>query len=178
MSKGADAARELLEEAGNPRPPIRVEHLARQLGAQLSFEPFEGDVSGMILREEERVVIGVNSAHAHTRQRFTIAHELGHLLLHEGRRIIIDRSLKLNLRDSRSALATSRQEIAANAFAAELLMPEEIIREEVSQAVERRPGISDTYVVQELARRFDVSEQAMTYRLVNLGVLSPLATSG
>jgi Zn-dependent peptidase ImmA (M78 family) len=178
MIKGADAARELLAQAGHPLPPIPVEELARQRGARLSFEPFEGDVSGMILRDEERIVIGVNSAHAHTRQRFTIAHELGHLLLHEGRRIIIDRSLRLNLRDSRSALATSREEIAANAFAAELLMPEAILREEVARVVERRPGISDTYLVQELARKFDVSEQAMTYRLVNLGILSPLATSG
>lgn len=177
MSRGADAAKDLLKRLGVPQPPIPVEDLARQLGAQLSFEPFGGDVSGMIVRDGERVVIGVNSAHAGTRQRFTIAHELGHLVLHEGQRVIVDRSLKVNLRDPRSALATNSQEIAANAFAAELLMPEDILRAEVARTVAERPSISDTVLVAELARRFDVSGQAMTYRLVNLRILSPLAMS-
>jgi len=177
MSKEAEAARQLLEEKGMLQPPVPVEDLARQLGVQLSFEPFAGDVSGMIVRDGKRVVIGVNSAHAGTRQRFTIAHELGHLKLHEGRRVIVDRSLKVNMRDPRSALATSRQEIAANAFAAELLMPEDILRAEIDRTVAERPNVSDTDLVAELARKFAVSRQAMTYRLVNLRILSPLAMS-
>ncbi|WP_301176672.1 ImmA/IrrE family metallo-endopeptidase [Actinomadura geliboluensis] len=42
------------------------------------------DVSGMLVREPTRTVIGINQGHAATRQRFPVAHEIGHLQLHKG----------------------------------------------------------------------------------------------
>ena len=47
------------------------------------YERFATDVSGTIVREPGgRVVLGVNTFHSKTRQRFTVAHELGHWKLH------------------------------------------------------------------------------------------------
>ena len=67
------------------------------------------------------------------RQRFTIAHELGHRALHPGRELILDVPVRVNLRDKTSSMASDIEEIEANAFAATLLMPEQMIRDQLSQ---------------------------------------------
>src|SRR5262245_61528186 len=103
-------------------PPVPVERLAEGLGAEIVYQSFEGDVSGMLYRDENRNLIGVNSAHGANRQRFTIAHEIGHLKLHAGKPVFVDSfGGRVNLRDGTSDL----QEVEANAFAASLLMPQQ-----------------------------------------------------
>jgi Zn-dependent peptidase ImmA (M78 family) len=120
-------------------------------------------------REGERVVIGVNSVHAKTRQRFSIAHEIGHLLLHKGRPMFIDRDGRLNRRDEVSTFGTDVEEIEANSFAAALLMPRHLLAEAVSRLHNNSQAVSPEV----LAKRFDVSVQAMQYRLINLGLIAP-----
>ena len=72
---------ELLAAAKVKFPPVPVEQLANFAGAEVHYEPFSGELSGMVHRESKsRAVIGVNALHAPTRQRFTIAHELAHLI--------------------------------------------------------------------------------------------------
>lgn len=77
----AGAARELLLRARIAEPPVPVEQLARNAGALISYQPFEAeDISGLLYRTAGTApVIGVNSNNPKVRQRFTIAHELGHL---------------------------------------------------------------------------------------------------
>ncbi|MEQ9163174.1 MAG: ImmA/IrrE family metallo-endopeptidase, partial [Ilumatobacter fluminis] len=113
-------------------------------------------------------VIVVNGQHADVRQRFTIAHELGHFLLHRGRPVIVDHLTRahVNMRDETSSLATSTEEIAANQFAASLLMPTDW----VTSAINSLDHLSSSRQVAALASTFDVSEQAMEYRLINLGL--------
>lgn len=168
MSRADDVARELVGSAAIRRPPVQVEQLARQEGAVVVFQPLDGDVSGMLLRTDGRTVIGVNSAHSKRRQRFTIAHEIGHLLLHEGRKLVVDKTVRVDFRDRSSSLATSREEIEANRFAAALLMPADILQSEVRALMARNRFLDDA-MAEELAERFDVSSQAMGYRLMNLG---------
>jgi len=50
------------------------------MGAVLCFEPFEGadDISGILYINGDSKIMGINSAHSHTRQRFSIAYEIGH----------------------------------------------------------------------------------------------------
>lgn len=165
----------LLRAAGINEAPVPVDTLASHCGARLSFEPLQGDVSGMLFRGVAEPVIGVNSFHSNTRQRFTVAHELGHLLLHEGRPMIVDHvvRVRLNLRDEISSLATDKQEIEANRFAAELLMPRDWIIGEVEAALENEHDLDEETLIRELAESFEVSTQAMEYRLVNLGVRLP-----
>ncbi len=123
----------------------------------------------MLVRSENETTIGVNSSHPLARRRFSIAHELGHLLLHPGRPLLLHESVRVNFRDAVSSMATDAEEIEANAFAAELLMPAAAIRD----AVGRAAGLERSKLVASLASRFSVSAQAMEIRLVNLGVLLP-----
>ncbi|USK87293.1 ImmA/IrrE family metallo-endopeptidase [Peribacillus asahii] len=50
--------------------------------------------------------ISVNKNHSRQRQRFTIAHELGHFLLHKGTAIHVDRNFRVNFRNGASSQAT------------------------------------------------------------------------
>lgn len=167
-------AAELLADYGPVRIPVPVESLARHARAVVTYEPFEPDVSGLLYQDVGRApVIGVNSATSTHRQRFTIAHELGHLRCgHNGQTLILDRTVQVNWRDRTSSAATDQQEIEANAFAAALLMPDGHVRERLEALVRGRP-LPDDELVGRLAKAFAVSRQAMEYRLANLGLLSP-----
>jgi Zn-dependent peptidase ImmA (M78 family) len=155
------------------RTPVPVEAVAHACNAVISYQPFNGDLSGMLYRDGRRSVIGVNSNHAAVRQRFTIAHELGHLLLHGGHDIWVDRLVRINLRDAESSNATNLEEIQANAFAAELLMPRDIVIREVLNQVENHQFHDTRQLGMQLSHRFHVSVSAMQYRLINLGILDP-----
>ncbi|HET7727343.1 MAG TPA: ImmA/IrrE family metallo-endopeptidase [Candidatus Limnocylindrales bacterium] len=160
-------AAQVLEQWGPAERPLPVEEVARSRGIEVVFDPLESteDVSGFYFRDGDRRVIGVNSAHAPVRQRFTIAHELGHALLHDAQGLHLDQAFKF--RDSRSALAVDPDEMDANAFAAALLMPED----EVWEAAEAYGlDINDDAAMRKAARHFGVSVQALSYRLANLRV--------
>jgi Zn-dependent peptidase ImmA (M78 family) len=146
--------------------PIPVDASAEELGVSLRYEPLEGGLSGVLFRDHGGgQVIGVNSLHAPVRQRFTIAHELGHLRLHEDA-LYVDGLVR---RDDKSSLALDPQEIEANAFAAELLMPRKLVLRELAHRVPEGAVADPTRLLRQLARAFAVSEQAMEF-LVNLGV--------
>ncbi|WP_329176816.1 ImmA/IrrE family metallo-endopeptidase [Streptomyces sp. NBC_01477] len=163
----------MLAEAGQTGPPIAVERLAQHVGAVISRSSFDdGDVSGMLLRRDgEAPVIGVNDSHSDNRQRFTVAHEIGHLLLHPGREVVLDRPVRVNLRDKTSSTATDREEIEANAFAASLLMPQEAVRNEILRLDPSTRQDPDRCTAA-LAAVFAVSPAAMGFRLMNLGLIS------
>lgn len=158
---------ELLQDHSIVTAPVPVEDIARRLGIVIARTPFKGSQSGFALRDGDIQVIGVNSATSRRRQRFTIAHELGHLRLHRGK-LIVDHAVRVNWRDDRSSLGTDDQEIEANTFAAELLMPESQVRDELHSV--SRLDIDREGLISQMANTFDVSIEAMTYRLINLGL--------
>lgn len=147
--------------------PVPVEEIATKLGATVVYEAMDRSVSGLLVRDDDSTVMGINATHPEVRQRFSIAHEVGHLVLHRGRPMVVDH-VRLNLRDDRSSAATDYEEIQANAFAAELLMPRDLVLRALRDVDAERSG-SEARVVSDLAQVFGVSEQAMEYRLVNLG---------
>lgn len=163
--------RGLLEQYKISQPPVPVEALARSLGAPVRYSPFEGDISGMVFRDADRIVIGVNSLHHPNRQRFTIAHEIGHMLLHKGVEVHVDRTFRINLRDDISSQAVDRDEIEANRFAAELLMPEQMLIDDLKG---REIDFENEQDLRRLAARYGVSPQALTFRLTNLGLIAPI----
>jgi Zn-dependent peptidase ImmA (M78 family) len=166
-NRAEQVALDLLDENKIDAPPVNVERIARQLGVDVRYEPFEGGLSGALYRADDgHAVLGVNSWHADVRQRFTIAHELGHLRLHPDE-LFVDGVLK---RDDESSLAIRSQEIEANAFAAELLMPRKLILEEINRTLASNATPDPKRLIGDLARLFDVSEQAMEFKLVNLGL--------
>lgn len=149
-----------------------MEAIAAKLGAKISYEPFEGqgEISGMLFRKNDNVVIGVNSAHAHTRQRFTIAHKIAHFLMHKGA-LFVDKTVRLD-RDAKSGLAVDRQEMNAKQFAAGLLMPSAWVFAQAKKRIAKEVDLTADELVSQLADAFDVSEQAMEIRLTNLVILS------
>lgn len=156
---------ELLEKAKIKEPPVSmsIPKLATILGVTVRRGPMPDELSGFLLHEANGVVIGINSLHAKARQAFTFAHECGHFLLHPSANFV-DRGF-FYFRDARSAQASDRREIEANQFAAELLMPERFVQKELKG---RRIDIEDGDRIQELAKVFGVSSQALTFRLINL----------
>lgn len=162
-------ARKLLAKYSITRAPIPVEQIAVAEGAQVVRSPSSGQESGFLLRDGHRTLIGLNSRDTDRRQRFTIAHELGHLQLHEGRPLIVDHSVRVNRRNDISSAATDREEIEANAFAAALLMPQALVMEAVHRHLDRGIVTQDE-LTQQLANEFEVSTQAMSWRLINLNI--------
>lgn len=169
------AVEKLLLEADVKSPPVPVERIARLRLAEIRYVSFEGDMSGLLAREGDGYLIGVNALHAKTRQRFTIAHELGHLELGHldqcgEQEILVDRHFKVMLRDEKASQASDPMEIEANAYAAELLMPTSML---IAERELRRSGIDyeDDALVHVLALLYKVSKQAMTFRLANLAEL-------
>jgi Zn-dependent peptidase ImmA (M78 family) len=166
---------ELLNDARIVEAPVPVETLAIGLGADITYEPYDGEVSGMLVRGDDGgAVIGVNSKHAITRQRFSVAHEIAHLVLHTGKPMFIDRFVRVNWRDGSS----DQEEVEANAFAAELLMPRELLAREVDKAIAKQQMVTPQQLAKQLAKVFQVSPEAMSYRLENLGVVDPVALIG
>ncbi|MFF8323012.1 ImmA/IrrE family metallo-endopeptidase [Streptomyces bobili] len=148
--------------------PIDPYLIADKLEVLVVPQDMADDVSGMLLRRDGAHVIGVNRQHSESRKRFTVAHEIGHLRLHRGRPLILDTDTRVNYRDSVSSMATDREEMEANRFAAALIAPEVLVRREARQADFR----TAQELVGILAKRFRMSEVAMNYRLINLGIIS------
>lgn len=143
--------------------PVDPVMIARDLGVNVYQAPMENKVSGMIARLEAGgdVDVILNSNHAPVRQRFTCAHELGHYVDvvqsdPNGRKVFVRK------RDDLAACGTNADEIYANQFAANLLMPQ---REVTDMFRRGHDAIA-------LSKIFGVSTQAMAHRLVNLGLRS------
>jgi Zn-dependent peptidase ImmA (M78 family) len=141
--------------------PVDVAGAANAIGVRVLYDALPAGVSGKIQRDERGgYYIVANRAEPEVRQRFTIAHELGHYIYH--RTLIGD-----GVADSPAYRAPDEtvyentplerfHETQANQFAANLLMPLKLIR----KAEQEHPGIS----VKDLAGLFKVSEDAMRIR--------------
>jgi Zn-dependent peptidase ImmA (M78 family) len=153
----------LLSKYGVIQPPIDIVRLAESEGAAISYERLEDELSGFLVPGQTNFAIGVNEWNPRTRQRFTIAHELGHHRLHDFDDVHIDLAFKL--RSSISSKAVDIEEIEANTFAAWLLIPERMLLSDI-----RSSGIDleDDEQLRKLAVRYDVSQQSMSFRLLNL----------
>jgi len=161
-SLAKERAVDLLRRARISRAPVPIEKLASLLNAQIVRQPFSGEFSGVVHRNSDgSAVIGINSSHRPTRQRFTIAHELGHLLLHADKDLHIDERFPIGLRSGISGKAIDDHEIEANQFAAELLMPKEFIERDIEPFI----GADTVLVIQKLAHKYKVSTEAMSIRL-------------
>ncbi len=162
----------LLQKCQQLKVPVDPEAVAKSLDLQVDKRPL-GDVSGLLITGEGRALICVNSVgETRQRQRFTIAHEIGHFYLgHQfetGEHVHVDRGNFISARSGRSSTGVDPKEVEANQFAAALLMPAPLVEAEAAKLAGDGP-LLDQHVAQ-LAKSFDVSEQAMTIRLSALGI--------
>jgi Zn-dependent peptidase ImmA (M78 family) len=139
--------------------PVDVHAIARELGLGPSAENLPKNVSGLIRRRNGGYEIAYNAAHSEVRQRFTIAHEIGHYVFH---RDLLGKGVgdTLAYRDDGSGLPNPhisiREEREANAFAANVLMPTHLIQKLRSE------GITEPV---RLAARLNVSLPAIRIKL-------------
>lgn len=144
-------------EAFQDAPPIRLPELARALGVPIKAATLGPGISGEIRPDGgEGFVIRINRHDPAKRQRFTVAHELAHYLLHRS-------EIGTGIEDDvlyRSELS-DRREQQANRLAADILMPGDLLAEAREAAEEK--GVGD--VVLYLADLFAVSEAAMRIKV-------------
>lgn len=135
---------------------VNIEEIIKQQYPQilLEFKPLEPGVSGELIKKGELWYMIINSNHSETRQRFTIAHELGHYVYHRR-----ETSQFIDTLFYRQNEVKSSVEYMADEFASLILMPEDLIKSCLSK------GINS---VGALASTFGVSNEAMTYRLQHL----------
>lgn len=159
-------ALELLKSCGVMDVPVPLDIVAHRLELNVEYASLGDDVSGLLVLDNSNATIGVNKNHPNARQRFTIAHEIGHYVLHRNAsELFIDTKYSAVFRDSKSSSGEDRMEIQANMFAAALLMPRTLL-EEMIQSEEIDLG--DDYALASLAEKFGVSLQALAYRLSSL----------
>jgi Zn-dependent peptidase ImmA (M78 family) len=158
--------------------PIDLERVSNSLGVRVHHEQLEDKVSGVLVIKGGQKHALINSKHHPNRQRFSLAHELGHLVLHDCRedRLFIDTSLRMYQRVgapsdeayfNAQSLTTATEEREANLFASALLMPLDLVRAQASHL-----DLEEEADVTLLARLFSVSDQAMSIRLQQLRLLS------
>ncbi len=142
-------------------------------GSCMNFHSAANDESSEYSTNKEKREIRVNKYEPLVRQRFTIAHEIGHILLsHEG----------ISYRDTSYTiykdLIERMNEVSANAFAAELLMPERLLRKALEKTMfelnyDTTQKFSDSdidYLAENTAKKMMVSVESLKYRLKNLNI--------
>jgi Zn-dependent peptidase ImmA (M78 family) len=154
---------------------VPVDEIARLLGIEIKLDKVDDGLSGFIVRDKhsKKAVIGANRSHHPNRQRFTIAHELGHFLLHSGHVVHLDETptaFRVNLRSAESAKGEDNDEREANLFAAELLMPARFLEKDL-RGKDLELLVESDYL-ERLARKYGVSVQALTFRLAYLDYIS------
>ena len=172
-----ETAREVLAAhptASDSAGAVDPAEIASSLGVTIRYFSLDDNLSGFMLIEAGKAMIGVNQNDGAKRQRYTIAHELGHYFLHDRSEPFLDpRTAHVQVipRDDLSSQGIDPREIEANVFAAELLMPEDRLRDAVEQ--QGGLGIFDDQdsEIKQLADQFQVSVRAMTIRLERLGYL-------
>lgn len=157
--------------------PIEIKKILDFLEIPYSLKPdFKGiKLDGKISIQNNEPLIWMNPMKISTeeRQRFTLAHELGHFFLHiapsenplSQKNNFEDKTISFN-RDTN----WTYKEMEANQFASQLLMPISIVEKELKNILSVDKSIKDDELLEKLAKIFFVSQIAMRYRLKNMGV--------
>lgn len=175
-ARTASKSKELLRAHGLYRDPVNVVALADQMGIAVHYEPLDNNYSAFLVIKNGKASAFINAEHHPNRQRFSLAHEIGHYVLHHSKsnpdHLFLDKSLMLYTRKDASPSETVDYEMEreANRFAAELLMPEELLRKHIAK---HDLDITDEFDIYRLALAFEVSEQALQIRLGRLKLATP-----
>jgi Zn-dependent peptidase ImmA (M78 family) len=166
-------AEKLLIDSNSCSIPVQLTACAKYLGITVKNVELDADVSGfLLLKDDSTSHIGINKSDPANRRRFTLAHEIAHFVLHaKDSKLFVDKDEKVLYRDANSSTGELAKEKEANAFAAALLMPEKMLREEINNQKEE----AKKKFITNLAKKFQVSEQAITIRLTNLGLIDYFA---
>lgn len=169
-----NAAKNLIKKVKRDKfTPLNVHEIAKSLNIEIlegEFRDNNGrDISGLIKvsGKEGTPIIAVKSSDSKERKRFTIAHEIGHFILHGNELAHVDSDLEsVVYRDKSSTMAINTKEIQANQFAAELLMPTDEIKTLILKNQEDNEEITKTII--EISEKYRVSSLAATIKVTSL----------
>lgn len=160
---GEDLARaahaRLKSKRGSGADPHLTSCVESVFGVDVAVVDLDDDFDGLAVASEDTRLILLATSAVPARQRFTLAHELGHLLADDDQRIHVDQDVYGE--EHKADLSEKR----ANAFAAAFLMPEEVLTTAV-----RTTGLDDETFAG-LALDLCVSPSALAYRLANCGLI-------
>jgi len=170
-----DTAEKVLNDLDIKDAPVDIKKIAEFFKIDIKPMLFSNnDISGAIKikgRSGNPVVV-VNKEHILERQRFTIAHEIGHFLLHGSdiNEMHIDAASPVYFRDGNAVSSTTDiKEMQANQFAAELLMPREMLAKDLlGEYKMRNDDDYDMLTIEKLAKNYKVSKPAMIKRVGSL----------
>lgn len=164
-------AEALVERLNIISAPVDVNVVARSLGLKIVYNDLGEEISGLLVTHDGNSSICIREGEPIVRQRFTIAHEIGHFVMRhqfeQDGQVHVDEEYKVTARSTAKTAGFDPKEVEANQFAAALLMPSRLLRQRAS----RFGGwMLNEDRVSELAREFKVSEQAMALRLQALNL--------
>ena len=148
-------------------PHLDIDTLLIRLNIQKEEKILDENISGAAIINGGKRRILINISEPDNRRRFTACHEIAHCLAHSDQALSVDVQSITLLRDPNSSNGENWREVEANRLAAALLMPEELLHTEF--ALSKEFYSTDSLVVQDLAHKFQVSEQAMLIRLGSIG---------
>ncbi len=129
------------------------------------FYPMSNRLSGICIRDGANKVIGINSTSTYGRQRFTMAHELYHLYFHQDfKSIVCSKDLEKN---------KDPQEKEADMFASYFLAPYESLRDFIKKKLKKEKKSLEISDVVRIEQHYGLSRQAILWRLISEGYLSP-----
>ncbi len=151
---------------------VNIDQVVADAGVAIGRNHQPGNlVAGFAYNSGGQRIIGVNTAISPRRQRFAIAHAYAHLLLHTNRPLIVCHQIQARPPKAGSSTATADMEQEANAKAADLLMPEDAVRAELAEQIATAHDSRDQ-LIDRMAARFEVSPEAMGWRLINLAIIT------
>jgi len=149
----------LLRDAKIKEAPVRISDVVRYVPDRYNltvagWHDLPDKVDALTRKEAGITIIGYNNKVSVTRQKFSVAHELGHLYMGH---LHGQSSIDLN--------STANDEVEANQFAAQLIMPPAMLRKDIKE------GLKDP---KQLAKKYGVSEEAMWWKLTESGLWKQL----
>lgn len=157
-----DLARKLLRDHNIVTTPIPVDEIAKKEGFSVKYLQGESNSFSGILHRDLKA-IGINADHPKVRQRFSIAHELGHFYLQHPQE---EESLGIDDDSEEWRICESE----ANEFAGELLVPRDILKMECSKL--KNKTLEEK--VQSLLLSFTVSREVLIIQLTKYNLLMKL----
>ena len=164
VNKAKLLVNQLVSKRGNDRPPFLPKEYSHLVNIKEILQTELGETSGLLLKFHDGYVVKVNRSHYLVRQRFSCAHEIGHILFDE---LQLDNYVrKIEYRtynpSKTNELRSKARENLCDIAAAELLMPETIFRKYIDTF-----GLSITSI-EHLAKVFMVSSQATARRIAEV----------
>jgi len=137
--------------------PVKLGEIAKDFGLQVKLATLPANISGQIKEDINVVTIKINRHDVKARQRYTLAHEIAHFLLHK-------HLLREGISDDVLYRSTQSNEIEAeaNRLASDIIMPEKVIDELYKKHYK---GKKDAQLYESIAAELEVSTTALKIRL-------------